>query len=174
MLMALIAGGVFLVGVASTTLCGEIVGSVQDANGDGVSGARISATTTEGQCIGSAITNSAGAYSIADVSSGLYEFTLTPPAGTGLRGQSVEGFVPGNGLTVNWAGASGRDTLAPAMPGANYGNPRVAVVADQRTTPPPGCKGMPGPPAGRKSQKSATTTDHPRTISQRYIEGGAI
>ncbi len=153
--MALIAGFALMVGAASAALCAEVVGTVLDANGNAVPGVKVSTSTRDGQPIGSAITDGQGDYAIDDVSSGLYYLTLNPPAGSDIRGQSVASYVGGMGLTVNWAVAPGREPVASAMPGVTNKNPGIGAIASaaKPKDPPPGCKGMPGPPCGPKKSK---------------------
>ena len=154
-LMALIAGCALVAGAGSRALCADIVGTVLDANGRAVPGVKVSTTTQDGQSIGSAFTDGQGGYAIDGISSGLYYVTLNPPAGSDLRGQSVASYVGGNGLTVNWGVASGREPVASAMPGTTNNNPGPSAIAfaNGPKKPPPGCKGMPGPPCGPKKSK---------------------
>ncbi len=154
-LMALIAGCALALGFCRPALCADIVGTVLDANGNAVPGVKVSTSTQDGQSIGSAVTDGQGDYAIDGVSSGLYYITLTPPAGSDLRGQSVASYVGGMGLTVNWGVAPGREPVASAMPGINNSNPGPSAIAfaSKPKKPPPGCKGMPGPPCGPKKSK---------------------
>jgi hypothetical protein len=155
-LMALIAGCALAVGVCAPALCAEIVGTVQDANGNAVPGVKVSASTPNGQSIGSAVTDGQGGYAINGVSSGLYYIVLTPPAGSDLGGQNAASYVGDMGLTVNWAVAPGRQALASAMPGTTNNNPGSSVIAGaslpvaSSDSSPPGCtkKHLVGPPCG--------------------------
>jgi hypothetical protein len=154
-LIAVIAGGALVAGAVTPALSAEIVGTVLDAKGNAVPGVKVSTSTQDGQSIGSAVTDGQGGYAINDISSGLYYITLSPPAGTDLRGQSVASYVGGMGLTVNWGVAPGREPVASAMPGVNNSNPGISAIASasKPKDPPPGCKGMPGPPCGPKKSK---------------------
>jgi hypothetical protein len=153
--LALIAGCALTVGAVSAALCAEIVGNVLDASGNAVPGVRVSTTTRDGQAVATAVTDGQGDYAIGDLSSGLYYVTLSPPAGSDVRGQSVATYVGGTGLTVNWAVAPGRAPVASAMPGVTNNNPGIAIAAASKPAdpPPPGCQGMPGPPCGPKKSK---------------------
>lgn len=153
--VGLIAGSALVAAAISSALCAEIVGSVLDANGNAVPGVKLSTTTQDGRRIGNAITDDQGAYAIDGMSSGLYYITLAPPAGSALLGQSVASYVGDRGMTVNWAVAPGREPLASAMPGVHNGNPGISAIAaaSKKDDPPPGCKGMPGPPCGPKKSK---------------------
>jgi hypothetical protein len=153
-LIAVVAGCALVAGASSPALCAEIVGTVLDANGNAVSGVKISTSTQDGQRVGSAVTDAQGDYAINDISSGLYYVTLDPPASSAVHGQSVATYVGGMGLTVNWGLAPGREAVASAMPGVTNNSRGVAVAsAAKPSDPPPGCNGMPGPPCGPKKSK---------------------
>jgi carboxypeptidase family protein len=154
-LVALIAGCALAAGTAAPVLCADIVGTVQNANGYAVPGVTVSTRTTDGQNVGTAITDSQGNYTIDGVATGLYYITLTPPPGSDLLGQSAASYVGDPGLTVNWGVAPGRPSVAMAMPGTTNSNPGVGKLAQASgpKDPPPGCMGMPGPPCGPKKSK---------------------
>jgi len=160
-LLALIVGCALMLGAVSAALCAQIVGTVLDASGNAVPGVRVSTTTRGGQPIAAAVTDGQGDYAIDDISSGLYYLTLNPPAGSDVHSQSVATYVGGTGLTVNWAVAPGRAPVASAMPGVTNNNPGIAIAAaaKPKDPPPPGCKGMPGPPCGPKKSKKRGNDD---------------
>jgi Carboxypeptidase regulatory-like domain len=154
-LMALIAGCAFAAATCAPALCANIVGTVLNANGNAVPGATVSATTPNGQNVGSAVTNGQGAYSIDGVTSGLYYIMLTPPAGSNLVGQNAASYVGDTGLTVNWSVAPGRQALASAMPGitnisSGPSSFNAVPLASNSSSIPPGClkKHIVGPPCG--------------------------
>jgi hypothetical protein len=142
-----------LLAVASPALCEDLVGTVAEKDGQAVQGVRIIARSGDGQTREFAITDASGQYRIAGLNPGEYFVTLDP-AGSGVQGQTVASYVSNAGLTVNWSVAPGSSPLASAQPGTQL---IPAADIDSATTgltagesPPPGCKGKPGPPCGPK------------------------
>jgi hypothetical protein len=117
LLLALVAGCALTMTFGSPAFSNDIVGTVMDANGNPLQGLQIIVKAQNGQTMaGSAITNPQGQYQIGGLNSGLYNITLDPK-GTNLTGQTVVSNLNGNGLTVNWAAAPGRQAIATAQPG---------------------------------------------------------
>jgi hypothetical protein len=155
---ALVVLATCTLGAGTPVLAGDIVGTVVNASGDPVDGARILTSTGA-----SAVTDQAGRYAIRDLPSSQYNITLDP-AGSGLKGQSVVSYVGNKGLTVDWATATNREPIATAQPGTNFvatgsssktfaSTAQLATAPTAPTNPPPGCKGMDGPPCGPKTPK---------------------
>lgn len=147
-------------GAVSAALCAEIVGTVLDANGNTMPGVKVSTSTQNGQIIGSAVTDHQGDYAINDVSSGLYYVTLNPPAGSGLRGQSVASYVGGTGLTVNWAVAPGRSRWPRRCLGSRTrirASPRLPLRPSPKTRRLRAARGCRDRLAGLRSRRKGTT-----------------
>ena len=148
--LILIAGCILSLAIATSAFCEDLVGSVAGADGQAVPGVRVIATSSNGRLTEAAITDSHGQYIIPGLYPGQYMITLDP-AGTGFQGQTVASYVGNPGLTVNWSVSPGLSPLATAHSGisssAGHGTSKVLARNDD---PPPGCKGMPGPPCGPK------------------------
>jgi hypothetical protein len=159
---ALVVLATCTLGAGTPVLAGDIVGTVVNSSGDPVSGARILTSTGVDNVAGTAITDSQGHYAIRGLSSSQYNITLDP-ASSGLKGQTVVSYVGDKGVTVDWATAHNREPIATAQTGAHtssvtqssntFSSNTFASSAQDKKNPPPGCKGMDGPPCGPKSGK---------------------
>jgi Carboxypeptidase regulatory-like domain len=142
--------------IASPAICQELIGTVANGDGQAVQGVKIVAHSSDGRVTESAITDASGQYRMSDLIPGQYFITLDP-SGANVEGQTVAGYLGQNGLTVNWSVASGLSPLASAQPGIHLASASsvsaVSAVASAKKDPPPGCKGMPGPPCGPKKSK---------------------
>jgi len=153
LLLALAAGCALAISFSLPAFSGDIIGSVVDANGNPLQGARVIVKAQNSQMTGAAITNQEGQYEIEGLNSGLYYITLDPK-GTNLTGQTVVSNLNDNGLTVNWAASPGRQAIAIAQPGIQQpsaASVESAVASNSDDSSPPGCNGMTGPPCGPKN-----------------------
>jgi hypothetical protein len=154
--LVLAAGCALVVSVGSFAFAAEIVGTVIDAGGQAVSGSKVSAADQSGQIAGNATTNQQGRYVISGLRPGQYDIKLDP-ATANLKGDTAVSYVDSKGLTVDWAVGPSREAIATARPGTQQtaiGNvSQITSSEDKDKDPPPGCKGMPGPPCGPKSPK---------------------
>jgi hypothetical protein len=151
----LIAGCVLALAIAAPAVCEDLVGTVAGSGGQAVQGVRIIATSRDGQITEAATTDANGQYIIPGLDPGQYMITLDP-AGAGVQGQTVASYLGNSGLTVNWSVAPGLSPLASAKPGTELGSSaagHTSKVLASSDDPPPGCKGMPGPPCGPKKSK---------------------
>jgi Carboxypeptidase regulatory-like domain len=162
-ILALVVGCLFAIGAGSQALCEDLVGTVVNRDGHAVQGVKIITHARDGQPTGSAVSDVQGQYSIADLQPGEYFITLDPGS-TNVQGQTVASYVGNAGLTVNWSVAMGLAPLASAQPGVQFAAaspagsnalPVGSTALSKSSDPPPGCKGMPGPPCGPKKSKKS-------------------
>jgi len=127
-----------------------------------VPGAKVIAHSSDGLNTQAATTDSNGQYRIAGLDPGQYYITLDA-LGTGGQGQTVASYLGNSGLTVNWSVAPGATPLASAQPGIQPTSASAVRASDAvltaKSDPPPGCKGMPGPPCGPKKSKKRCEDD---------------
>jgi hypothetical protein len=118
-----------VVAVAVTCGCGdvlcsaaEVTGRVADRSGAAVPGVTVSVKNQTGTQVGSAISDSAGNYTIHDLGAGTYTFVV--------NGQTAVAYVAEDGLTVDWGVAQGGPAIAIAHrvvdQRGNRGDPAVA------------------------------------------------
>src|ERR1700675_3677073 len=90
-LRRMLLGGVVLVGVASgQSFRGGILGTITDATGASVAGARVTATNTETGLVRESITDTDGNYSFSELQLGNYSITATKE---GFRTQTATNIV---------------------------------------------------------------------------------
>jgi Carboxypeptidase regulatory-like domain len=86
---------------ASIALCGDIAGSVSDAQGHPIGDVQISARTPAGHAVGQAVTDASGKYWIAGLNPATYHFVLDPLR-TRYKGGNAVSYLDPRGLTLNW------------------------------------------------------------------------
>ena len=157
--LVLAAGCALVVSVGSLAFAADIVGTVMDASGQALNGSKVSAADQSGKVAGDAITDQQGRYVISGLRPGQYDIKLDPAAAN-LKGDTAVSYVDNKGLTVDWAVGPSREAIATARPGTGQStNSNLSQITssdemkDKDKDPPPGCKGMPGPPCGPKSPK---------------------
>ncbi len=139
-----------LLGFAMSAFGADIVGTVADPSGAPIPGVTISAGSKTGTQVGTAISDSLGRYAMHGIQPGTYTLNA--------HGQSAVSYVGEDGLTVDWGVASNAPAIATAHEGTGSGTAQSPVgisnpIASGNKSNPPGCKGMPGPPCGPKSDK---------------------
>ena len=138
-----------LLGVAMSAFGADIVGTVADPSGAPIQGVTVSAGSKTGTQVGTAISDSLGHYAMHGIQPGTYTLNA--------HGQSAVSYVGENGLTVDWGVAPNAPAIATAHTGTEQSATRpsdpIELSANKTDPPPPGCKGMPGPPCGPKSNK---------------------
>jgi hypothetical protein len=140
-----------LLGVAMSAFGADIVGTVADPGGAPIPGVTVSAASKTGTQVATATSDSHGRYAMQGIQPGTYRLNA--------HGQSAVSYVGENGLTVDWGVSPTAPTIATAHEGTGSGAEQSPVgienpiAAADKMNPPPGCKGMPGPPCGPKSKK---------------------
>jgi hypothetical protein len=141
------------------------VSTVADGQGQAVQGATVIANSSDGSSTRTAITGASGQYRIPGLDSGQY-FISREASSVGSPGQTVASYLGHPGLTVNWSVAPRTTPIAIAHPGiqpASASDLNAAKLAvSGKDDPPPGCKGMPGPPCGAEKVRET-----PRRLTAR-------
>jgi len=105
----------------SSVLCAETVGTVRDANGNPIPGARIFVRDSTGSVVGQTATDSRGWYPIKGLNLGTYTYVVDP--GKGFQGGNGVAALGSQGLRVEWTVAQ----TAPTLPVGNE-RPRPAFL----------------------------------------------
>jgi hypothetical protein len=115
-LVILIVGCILALAITTPAICEDLVGTVANGNGQAVQGVKVIVHSSDGEITEAATTDASGQYIVSGLDPGQYLITLDP-AGSGVQGQTVAGYLGEVGLTVNWSVESGTSPLASAQPG---------------------------------------------------------